>query len=168
MLRTFCKVVIPLSVRVRNLDFQSVIVRGIVRRENGNVHHQLVQVLNQQEGRKMCTAITDEMHLSYEDIVKLKECEDVIIIDVRNPNELEESGKIEGSINIPLKELRFALEYLSIEEFQYKYGIPRPKLDAPLIFHCRSGKRSLQALQTALDLSYKKRRMDIRELLEFP
>lgn len=41
-------------------------------------------------------------------------------------------------------------------EFEKLYSVPKPKVDDHLVFSCRSGKRSFQALQKALSLGYSK------------
>lgn len=49
-----------------------------------------------------------------------------------------------------------ALRDLTEHEFQQLYKALKPDHDTELIFSCRSGKRSLKALKTALELGYKK------------
>ena len=44
-----------------------------------------------------------------------------VLVDVRNPNELKDDGKIPGSHNVALPELTEAFQ-LSSAEFQEKYG----------------------------------------------
>lgn len=39
--------------------------------------------------------------VNYEDVVTYKDRTDVLLIDVRDPNELQDTGTIPGSINIP-------------------------------------------------------------------
>lgn len=44
---------------------------------------------------------------------------------------------------------------MSPEDFQATYGIPKPALDAPeLVFYCRSGKRSAEAISKVRELGY--------------
>ena len=59
------------------------------------------------------------------------------ILDVRSPNEIEENGYIEGTVNIPLRELADNLAYL-------------PSFDTPIVSYCGSGWRCTIAL-TALE-----------------
>ncbi|KAK7792880.1 hypothetical protein R5R35_000432 [Gryllus longicercus] len=103
----------------------------------------------------MTESVTSDMLLNYEDIVRLTGEKSIILIDVRQPHELQETGVLPTSINIPLNNLKTALESLSSEEFQKKYGIPLPDKNAPLVFTCRSGNRSMKALLTALELGFK-------------
>ncbi len=50
------------------------------------------------------------------------------MIDVRNRTELNQYGQIEGSVNLPSHEIENALQ-LSENEFEEKYGFPKPKTD---------------------------------------
>ncbi|KAJ8936899.1 hypothetical protein NQ318_010926 [Aromia moschata] len=51
----------------------------------------------------------------------------VLLIDVREPEELRETGVIPGSINIPLGHVKCALRDMSNEEFSRKYGIKKTR-----------------------------------------
>ena len=42
-------------------------------------------------------------NLNYEDIVKLNENRSICLIDVRENSEIQETGKLPGSIHIPCK-----------------------------------------------------------------
>ncbi len=59
------------------------------------------------------------------------------ILDVRSPSEIEENGYIEGTVNIPLREVADNLAYL-------------PSFDTPIVSYCGSGWRCTIAL-TALE-----------------
>ena len=60
------------------------------------------------------------------------------IIDVRSRKELEETGKIPNSHNVPLEEIReMAFEGLSAEEFKIKFGFERPQKEEPFVLTCR-------------------------------
>ena len=39
--------------------------------------------------------------LSYNDIIELKQKNEIILIDVREPSEIKETGKLPGSVHIP-------------------------------------------------------------------
>ena len=61
----------------------------------------------------------------------------IILIDVRNKNEIEEDGKIPGSYNVPLSDIRAAF-HLSKDEFKDKYGLELPSKRANnLVLSCR-------------------------------
>ena len=56
---------------------------------------------------------------------------------LRNPNELEEDGKISGSFNIPLPEVSSAFQ-MDSEDFKEKYGFEIPNKECEnLIISCR-------------------------------
>jgi rhodanese-related sulfurtransferase len=63
--------------------------------------------------------------------------ESLFLLDVREPSELEENGWIEGTVNIPLREVADQVEYL-------------PSFDTTIVSYCGSGWRCTIAL-TALE-----------------
>ncbi len=73
---------------------------------------------------------------------------DLILIDVREPAELQSTGTIPTSKNIPIKSSPDAF-FLSPEEFEDKYGFARPSGDEEVVFFCKSGVRSRAAAQLA-------------------
>eukprot|EP00795_Rhopilema_esculentum_P016382 gene16382-7784_t len=78
----------------------------------------------------------------------------VYVIDVRNPHELEETGKIPGALNIPLDVFEEALR-LDDVSFRKLYGMQKPELDgSDVVINCRSGVRSLTALKIARNLGF--------------
>ncbi|CAB3383169.1 Hypothetical predicted protein [Cloeon dipterum] len=95
-----------------------------------------------------------KVDLTYEDILGLKTQRAIVLVDVRDHNEIQETGKLPDSIHIPLPELSQALQ-LPPEEFQKKYdGAELPLKSAPLVFSCRSGNRSRRAMNAALELGF--------------
>ncbi|KAF2904995.1 hypothetical protein ILUMI_01179 [Ignelater luminosus] len=93
--------------------------------------------------------------VAYEDVKALKDNKDVLLIDVREPSELQKTGVLPGSINIPLGQVENVLKNASPEDFLSKYGRPKPDVNFPLVFSCQSGRRSLVASETAVKLGYK-------------
>jgi rhodanese-related sulfurtransferase len=75
--------------------------------------------------------------------------------DSREPSELQESGRIPGALNIPIKSAPDSF-HLSEEEFEDRYGFVRPDRDAEVIFYCRSGVRSKAAAGLARDAGWTK------------
>lgn len=111
-------------------------------------------------------------HIDYNQLIAKQKNEAAIVIDVREPQELAETGTIPNSIHIPCKfyNLNFgvliiklflvggvsqALE-LAPEDFRKKYGAEKPSKEALIVFSCRSGNRSKDALFKALLLGYEK------------
>lgn len=104
----------------------------------------------------------------------------VQLFDVRNPDEFQ-AGRIPHAVNIPCKCLQqsenavafpvSSLSYcvwtlvdtleeslkLSPERFQQKFDVKAPKKDDNnIVFHCRSGNRSLKALDIARQLGFRR------------
>ncbi|KAL7915620.1 Rhodanese-like domain-containing protein [Trichoderma velutinum] len=70
--------------------------------------------------------------------------EEVVIVDVREPHELLDTGKIPGAINIPITSAVQSF-HISDEDFEDLYGYARPPKDAALLFYCKAGVRARAA-----------------------
>ncbi|ERL87226.1 hypothetical protein D910_04624 [Dendroctonus ponderosae] len=92
----------------------------------------------------------------FDEFKKLLKNEKVVVIDVREPQELVEHGALPRALNIPLDEVETALKTLPNEQFLKKYGGPKPDADSPIVFSCMKGMRSEKAQIAALQLDYKK------------
>ncbi|EDV42396.2 uncharacterized protein Dana_GF17037 [Drosophila ananassae] len=93
--------------------------------------------------------------VDYDVVKKLPSEPQKLLIDVREPDELKETGQIPSSINIPLGVVSQELA-TSEQAFKSKYGRDKPKPDTEIIFHCKIGRRSLKAAEAATALGYKK------------
>ena len=91
-------------------------------------------------------------YTEHPDGVREKLMQSIDIIDVREPNEVAQ-GCIPASVNVPLSEFAAAFDVesdsVSSADFSRRFAFPRPEYDHKLIFYCRSGRRSEQALQIA-------------------
>lgn len=71
---------------------------------------------------------------------------------MREPNEVAQ-GCIPASVNVPFSEFASAFDVnsdsVSSADFKRRFAFPRPDYDHKIIFYCRSGKRSGEALQIA-------------------
>ncbi|ETN46256.1 uncharacterized protein HMPREF1541_00440 [Cyphellophora europaea CBS 101466] len=76
-----------------------------------------------------------------------------IIIDVREPGELLETGTIPTSKNIPVTTSPDAF-FLSPEEFEDKFGFERPGKDDEVVFFCKAGVRSKAAARLAQQAAF--------------
>ncbi|KAF5984712.1 heat shock 67B2 [Fusarium coicis] len=88
---------------------------------------------------------------SFEDIknhVEKSDPGDVVLIDVREPVELLETGKIPGAINIPITSAAQSF-HISEEDFEDMYGFQRPAKNKELVFYCKAGVRARAAAQLA-------------------
>ncbi|XP_034829958.1 rhodanese domain-containing protein CG4456-like [Maniola hyperantus] len=97
----------------------------------------------------------DELTVDYNQVKSATTNEKILIVDVREPEEVKEHGKIPNSINIPLGNVSIALGTMSEIEFQNIYKRPKPTEDTEIIFYCMIGKRSGMAQQNAINLGFK-------------
>ena len=87
--------------------------------------------------------------LSAEDAIKAAQQPDVILIDIRDPREIERDGRIPGAFSCTRGMLEFWIDPES------PYGKPIFQEDKKFIFHCASGWRSALAAKTAADMGLK-------------
>lgn len=76
----------------------------------------------------------------------------ITIIDVREPSEVAQ-GMIPAAVNVPLSVFGDAFDPNNAKpagaDFERNFSFPRPAFDDQLIFYCRSGRRSQQAMDIA-------------------
>lgn len=93
--------------------------------------------------------------VDYDFVKNLPNRPEILLIDVREPEEIQELGQIPTSINIPLGKVQTELAPDVIpEEFKQKYARDKPSLASPIVFYCRSGRRSQHASELAVALGY--------------
>ena len=73
---------------------------------------------------------------------------DVLIVDVRDPTEVQQTGRIKGAVNVS----RGMLEFRADPESQYHN--PAFQRDKTILLHCASGGRSALAGKTLQDMGY--------------
>ncbi|KAL3428386.1 rhodanese-like domain-containing protein [Phlyctema vagabunda] len=73
---------------------------------------------------------------------------DRILIDVREPGELQSTGQIPSAINIPISSQPDSF-FISADEFEDRYGFQRPAQDTEVVFYCKAGVRSRAAAELA-------------------
>ncbi|KAL2061705.1 hypothetical protein VTL71DRAFT_7083 [Oculimacula yallundae] len=71
-----------------------------------------------------------------------------ILVDSREPGELQATGTIPGSLNIPVTSKPDSF-FISAEEFEDRFGFERPSKEQELVFYCKSGVRSRAAAALA-------------------
>ncbi|CAG9861404.1 unnamed protein product, partial [Phyllotreta striolata] len=91
--------------------------------------------------------------VNYEEVKAAVSDPTVLIIDVRGPEEVQSTGKIGNSINIPVADVAEALK--DGESFREKYGRAIPSHEDAIIFHCLKGGRAQKASDAALALGFK-------------
>ncbi|KAG4443776.1 hypothetical protein IFR05_000767 [Cadophora sp. M221] len=87
---------------------------------------------------------------SFEDVKAFieKPHPDRILVDSREPGELQATGTIPGSLNIPVTSKPDSF-FITAEEFEDRFGFERPSKEQEVIFYCRSGVRSRTAAALA-------------------
>ncbi|OAA44406.1 Rhodanese domain protein [Metarhizium rileyi] len=71
-----------------------------------------------------------------------------VIVDVREPLELQTTGKIPGAINIPVTSAVQGF-HVADADFEDMYGFARPSRDTALLFYCKAGVRARSAAALA-------------------
>ena len=84
--------------------------------------------------------------LSPQDAVALHGREDVVLVDLRDPRELEREGKVPGAFHCPRGMLEFWIDPES------PYHKPVFAQDKRFVFFCAGGMRSALAAATASDM----------------
>ena len=84
--------------------------------------------------------------LSAEDAIKAAQQPDVILIDIRDPREIERDGRIPGAFSCTRGMLEFWIDPES------PYAKPVFQENKKFIFHCAGGLRSALAAKTARDM----------------
>ncbi|VEN36216.1 unnamed protein product [Callosobruchus maculatus] len=117
-----------------------------------------LQQLQKVQLNRMSVQCNSSSLVSFGELRKLgnKPSKDVYIIDVREPTELQETGVIPSSINIPLGELESALKDLNDGQFRDKFGRDKPGKQDLIIFSCLKGGRSTKAQEISQKLGYQK------------
>src|ERR1700731_532853 len=99
-------------------------------------------------------ALIDEANAEIEtvsaaDAIKIAPNGDVVIVDIRDPREIEREGRIPGAFSCTRGMLEFWIDPAS------PYAKPIFQQDKKFIFHCAGGMRSALAGKTAQDMGLK-------------
>jgi rhodanese-related sulfurtransferase len=73
---------------------------------------------------------------------------DVLVVDVRDPTEVQQSGRLKGALNVS----RGMLEFRADPESQYHN--PAFQKDKTILLHCASGGRSALAGKSLKEMGY--------------
>ncbi len=87
--------------------------------------------------------------LSAAEAIQAAKSGDVVIVDIRDPREIERDGKIPGAFACTRGMLEFWIDPAS------PYAKPIFQEDKKFIFHCAGGLRSALAAKTAQDMGLK-------------
>lgn len=78
-----------------------------------------------------------------------------VIIDVRNFDEIESTGKIADCVySLPLPMVSEGAFDKSEKEFEDLYGFAKPSLDETIVFSCKAGIRAMKAANIAAQSGY--------------
>jgi rhodanese-related sulfurtransferase len=99
-------------------------------------------------------ALCDEANAEIETVsaaqaIEAAKRDDVVIVDIRDPREIERDGKIPGAFSCTRGMLEFWIDP------QSPYAKPIFQQDKKFIFHCAGGLRSALAAKTAQDMGLK-------------
>ena len=83
------------------------------------------------------------------DLIASAKDENILIVDLRDPREIEREGRIPGAFHCPRGMLEFWLDPES------PYAKPAFQQDKKFVFHCAGGLRSVLAAKTAQDMGLK-------------
>ncbi|XP_069493603.1 thiosulfate:glutathione sulfurtransferase-like [Ambystoma mexicanum] len=130
----------------------------LVKRACGMFHlRRLLQSfgVGRTQGRLSTADIMSKVkEISYDNLKKVTTTGDVLIVDVRSPEEVS-NGKIPASVNIPVDEFDQALK-MNPEDFKKKFSVDKPKPEHNLIVHCQMGRRGARAAEIAMGQGYSK------------
>src|SRR5438270_5914399 len=87
--------------------------------------------------------------VSAADAIKIAHNDDVVIVDIRDPREIERDGRIPGAFSCTRGMLEFWIDPAS------PYAKPVFQQEKKFIFHCAGGMRSALAAKTAQDMGLK-------------
>ena len=87
--------------------------------------------------------------ISAADAIKLGSDDSIVIVDIRDPREIERDGRIPGAFSCTRGMLEFWIDPAS------PYAKPVFQQDKKFIFHCAGGLRSALAAKTAEDMGLK-------------
>lgn len=115
-------------------------------------------VLDEREKPFETTNQLTEVSLQIEKALTDPSKSDIILIDVREPHEVEASGIIPTAYCLPANTQLNAL-FLDPEEFRERYGFEKPGIEdedseKDLVFYCKSGMRARNAARAAALAGY--------------
>ena len=100
--------------------------------------------------KEMCELAEREIEtLAVEDAIKLYGRDDVVLVDIRDPRELQREGKVPGAFHCPRGMLEFWIDPNG------SYFKPVFGQDKKFVFFCAGGMRSALAAQTAQRMGLK-------------
>ena len=96
-------------------------------------------------------AMSEIKTINADEALKLFEDNNCNLIDIREDNELKNTGKVENSVHIPRGKLEI---YLDPNSALYKQGVLDPSKE--MVLFCAGGVRSALAVKTLKNMGYEK------------
>ncbi|XP_076167158.1 rhodanese domain-containing protein CG4456 isoform X2 [Ptiloglossa arizonensis] len=104
---------------------------------------------------EMCEGDKKDFNIYYKDILEAQNDDSILIIDVREQSEIDETGKLPGSIHIPMGDVSNVFLNFSEKTFKERFDKEKPSKETKIILSCRSGKRSGMVQEEIQRLGYK-------------
>lgn len=111
------------------------------------------EIYSQCSSRNLHTADISNNEIDCEQL-KAKMKDGLSIIDVRNPDEIEKNGGVQGALVIPLPVLKDAFN-LPPDEWKQKYNRVKPEPEDQIMLICAAGVRSKKGVKLLKELGYK-------------
>uniref|UniRef100_A0A5K3F680 Rhodanese domain-containing protein n=1 Tax=Mesocestoides corti TaxID=53468 RepID=A0A5K3F680_MESCO len=97
---------------------------------------------------------SNSIWITKKELSSLLNSSDILIIDVREPNEILETGIIPGAFNVPFSKIKESLSSNSTL-FRERFGFNREDLISKrFVFVCRSGVQSARSVEIAKELGF--------------
>jgi len=102
-------------------------------------------------------ATCDPPDLDFAQFEAVRAAGKAVLLDVRNPGELETEGTIPGGVNVPTPVFAAAFSAVTnLDDFRESFGIDRPAKSDHIVVYCKIGKRSMQAAKFLVSNGYTK------------
>ncbi|XP_066581446.1 rhodanese domain-containing protein CG4456-like [Prorops nasuta] len=95
------------------------------------------------------------LKISYDELLEAQKNDNILIVDVREQEEIDQTGKLPGSIHIPMGDVANYFTNSSEKSFKERFNKLKPNHDTKVILSCKSGKRSGMVQQELQKLGYK-------------
>ncbi|KAL1465734.1 hypothetical protein WDU94_005277 [Cyamophila willieti] len=92
--------------------------------------------------------------IQYEKLVQCIASKECLVVDARSYEEVDKTGGIPTSINVPLKDIETTFS-LPNEQFESKFQIEKPSSTDLIVCYCYVGKRSIKACGKLIAMGYK-------------
>ena len=95
--------------------------------------------------RPFCSDFYDPPAVDYEEFEALRRDETAVLLDVRNPGELESDGRIPGAVNVPIGAVPETFTTMDDDIFEDLFGTEKPSKNRKIVTFCKIGLRGKKA-----------------------